>query len=168
MLDEHFKLAEKGMKIWERIDTQYNADLYILFPHENEEYNYYALLHLEEYLENKKVTKVVFLCSDMGVIKALPLFIKRNIVVCQMILDDIKAVLKYYALFEFTARLTIISLKEPYDTCGENLLGVKGITKEDLLCYDIYRFEKTPKKKKPQYNGEDKEVIGFLKLSGDE
>lgn len=166
-LESHFALAEKGKSLWERIDAKYNSDLYILFPHENEEYNYYALLHLDQYIEQKGAKKVVFLCSDSGMIKAIPLFTEKRIIIHRMLLDEIKAVIKYYALFEFTARLTIISLTEPYDTCGENFLGVKGITKEALLCYDIYQFNDVPIKERPGYNGRDKEIMRFLKLSGE-
>lgn len=165
-LEMHFALADKGKQLWENIDERFNADLYVLFPHLNEEYNYYALLYLDEYIAAKRAEKVVLITMESVIKKALPVFSKAKTEVYEISHDDIKAIIKYYALYEFSTRLTIISLKEPYDTCGENLLGVKGVTKEDLLCFDIYRFDERKLKDHPQYEGTDKEIIEFLGLSG--
>lgn len=166
-LEGHFALADKGKQLWETIDERFNADLYILFPHVNEEYNYYALLYLDEYIVAKKAEKVVLITMESVIKKALPVFSKLKAEVYEVSNDDIKAIIKYYALYEFSTRLTIISLKEPYDTCGENLLGVKGVTKEDLLCFDIYRFFKNSHKNPPDYDGSDIEIMKFLEFSGE-
>ncbi len=163
-LEGHFALADKGKQLWETIDERFNADLYILFPHVNEEYNYYALLYLDEYIVAKKAEKVVLITMESVIKKALPVFSKSKAEVYEVSNDDIKAIIKYYALYEFSTRLTIISLKEPYDTCGENLLGVKGVTKEDLLCFDIYRFFENPHKNIPAYDGEDEQLLWFMQL----
>lgn len=166
-LEEHFALADKGKQLWENIDESFKADLYILFPHVNEEYNYYALLYLDEYIEKKRAKEVVLITMERVIKKVLPVFSKAKIKVHEVSHDDIKAIIKYYALYEFSTRLTIISLKEPYDTCGENLLGVKGVTKEDLLCFDIYRLFENPHKNLSDYEGTDGEIIKFLKLCGE-
>lgn len=163
-LEGHFALADTGKQLWEAIDDEFDADLYIIFPHVNEEYNYYALLYLDEYISAKKAEKVVLITSESVIKKALPLFCEKKLVIYRADSDDIKAIIKYYALYEFSTRLTIISLKVPYDTCGENLLGVKGVTKEDLLCFDIYRFSENPHKSLPVYKGEDEDLLEFMRL----
>ena len=165
-LEKHFALADKGKALWESIDEKYNADLYILFPHVNEEYNYYALLYLDEYILAKKAEKIVLITMEDIIEKALPIFSKAKAEVHKINAEESKAIIKYYALYEFSTRLTIISLKMPYDTCGENLLGVKGVTKEDLLCFDIYRFSKNPHKEMPVYNGTADAVSKFMRLGG--
>ena len=164
MLESHIQLAEKGKEIWQEIDVAFDADLYILLPHAADVYNYYALLHMEQYLEAKGAKKVVLLFREEVIAKVLPLFCQREILTHKLNSADIDALLKYYALFEFTSRLTIVSLTRPYDTCAENLLGVHGVTKEDLLCYDIFHFTETPQKSVPVYDGEDEDIIGFLAL----
>ena len=164
VLEGHIQLAEKGKKVWQEIDVAFDADLYVLLPHVADVYNYYALLHIEQYLEAKGAKKVVLLFSEEVIAKALPLFCQREVLTHELSSADIDALLKYYALFEFTSRLTIVSLTRPYDTCAENLLGVHGVTKEDLLCYDIFHFTETPWKNAPAYDGKDKDIIDFLAL----
>ena len=44
------------------------------------------------------------------------------------------------ALVNLCEELTIVSVKEPYDTGAERLLGKKGVTKREILWFDIYRF----------------------------
>lgn len=165
-LEKHFALAEKGKALWESMDEKYNADLYIIFPHVNEEYNYYALLYLDEYIAAKKAEKIVIVTMEDVIERAIPVFSKAKAEVHKINDEEIKEIIKYYALYEFSTRLTIISLKMPYDTCGENLLGVKGVTKEDLLCFDIYRFSRNPHKEKPRYNGTDRALSEFMRLGG--
>ena len=164
MLEQEFILAGEGKHCWEEIEMEHKADLYILFPHKEDSYNYYALLHMDKFIESKKADKTVLLFADRVIEKALPYFVKRE-VECKLITEhEVDAILKYYALYEFTSRLTIISLTRPYDTCGENLIGVKGVTKEDLLCFDIFRFSNTPKRMHPVYEGSDTELASFMRF----
>ena len=99
MLKAHFELAEQGKKIWESLEEKYKADLYILFPHINEEYNYYALLHLEQFIQTKKAEKVVLLIVDDVIAKAVPLFTNKPLVIHKMQMEEKndykKAFLKY-------------------------------------------------------------------------
>lgn len=164
MVDELLRQAEKGKAVWENIDNKYDSEQYFIFPHENDEYNFYALLYLDQFMMENKLNKAVILCSDPVFEKVVPLFTQKDIVVYRIEKENIDAMLRYYGLFEFSTRLKIISLTKPYDTYGENLLGIKNVTKEDLLCYDIYRFDAVPQVEAPIYCGMDYEIINFLKL----
>lgn len=168
MLINNLFKAYQGRIIWNHIERKYNADCYILMPHIQEDFNYYALLHLNKYMKSRNAKNVVILCCDERVLRSYTYF-NINEVIKTIKISEKKAekLLKYYALYEFTTKLTIISLTKPYNTCGENLLGVKGVTKEDLLCFDIYRFNETPDTKRPVYHGDDqlvKEFIGRIDL----
>ena len=166
MLAKEFLLAGEGKHYWEMINREYDADLYILFPHVDDSYNYYALLHMDKFIETKQAKRTVLLSSELVIKKALPLFVKHEVDYKKISSHDIDALLKYYALYEFTSKMTIISLTRPYNTCGENLLGVKGVTKEDLLCFDIFRFSEIPQREHPKYEEDDEEIIEFMKLKG--
>lgn len=163
MLTNHFLKAYMGKRIWEKLEKQYHAPLYILMPEKQDVYNYYAMLYLKEFMEQKNLEDAVILTCDCGVLKSKELFqVPDKVQILLFPQRKAECLIKYYALYEFSTRLTIISLKKPYDTCGENLLGVKGVTKEDLLCFDIYRFGLNPQKKKPNYTGKQNEIIEFL------
>lgn len=164
MVDELLKQAEQGKAVWEEIDKKFDSEQYFLFPHENDEYNFYALLYFDHFMMINKLDKAIVLCYENVLEKVIPLFTKKNVTVCVLKKDDIESIVRYYGFFEFTTRLKIISLTKPYDTYGENLLGIKNVTKEDLLCYDIYRFDNIPKVEVPTYFGQDSEIVDFLKL----
>lgn len=165
MLVTHYIKAWWGYRIWKRIDKEQHAPMYILMPKEKDEYNYYALLHLEEYLKRKRLKGAVVLTCDKEAIVALEMFVTdAKIKVKPVYISREKAtrLIKYYALYEFTSRLVIVSLSEPYDTHGENLLGIKGIGKEDLVCFDIYKFGEKPERKSVSYKGTNRMINAFL------
>lgn len=141
-----FIKAFHGKCIWNRLDKTYHSDKYIVMPHVKDEYNQYAIQYLEAYLKKEKAQGAVILYQDETVPGMLE---KEKISGYDIQLKKwsdrkLRNLLKFYGLYEFSRKLTIISLTIPYDTCGENLLGVKGITKRELLCYDIYRFDAIP------------------------
>ena len=47
---------------------------------------------------------------------------------------DSDNILSFRELFNFSERFLIVSLTKPYGTELNKLLGVNGITKEDLVC----------------------------------
>lgn len=135
-----------GKRIWNRIQKKFEADKYILMPHEEDEYNMFALQYLEAYLKKEKAKKAIIFTFDEAVLKQCITYNGNyDVKVFQMSKENMNALLQFYALYEFSKKITIISLTKPYDTCGENLLGVHGVTKRELLCYDIYRFSEIPK-----------------------
>lgn len=159
----HFFKAKIGEKIWEKISKQNGAQLYVIMPENDDEYNYYALLYLDEYMSRKKVKTATIICSDRMIQEAIPAFTK-NSEVHSICFSNFRMeyLIKYYALYEFSSKVTIISLKKPYDTYGENLLGFKGVTKETLLCFDIYRFNEIPKINNPIYKGSVQRIKDFV------
>ena len=163
MLSCHYLKAWQGYRIWKKIDKKYQAPMYILMPKEKDEYNYYALQYLEQYLERKKLRKAVVLTCDEEAIAALDLFVAKSMVrAVHISRDEAVKLVKYYALHEFTSRIVIVSLSEPYDTHAENLIGVRGVEKSDLVCFDIYRFSEKPEAAQIHYSGNDEKVIAFL------
>ena len=163
MLINNFWKAYQGKIIWKMLESKYNADCFILMPHMQDDYNYYALLHLNKFIRSRGAHKTVILSYDEGVLKSYSYFkTEGEVKAIKMSENKIEKLIKYYALYEFSTKLTIISLTKPYDTCAENLLGIKGVTKQDLLCFDIYRFNETPEVIKPDYSGDDQVVIEFM------
>lgn len=148
LMEKAFKQAEHGKKVWQDLATNNPADRYIFMPHHQDEYNNYAMLYLDEYLSRGKWESAIIISSEQQMLREVqsyngpyqvtPVFMEQ---------EDIEAVLRFYALYMFSPKVTIISLTMPYDTGGENLLGIHGTTKRELLCYDIYRFDEVPRQK---------------------
>ena len=161
-----FLKAFKGLLLWKKLEKKFNADKYILMPKEKEEYNFFTLLYMDEFIEkNGDIKKIILLTFDKGVKKSLKIFANTNKVeIYPITRKKAEYIIQYYALYEFSTKLKIISLTEPYDTCGENLIGVKGVTKEDLVCFDILRLDRNMRKIFPVYDGDDKDVLEFYSL----
>lgn len=169
MLYLYYLKAFIGSLLWKMLERKYKADRYILMPKKGEVYNFFALLYLDEYIEKYRSQKTVIMTCDDSVKKALPLFSKAaNVCLCNFSRIKAECLLQYYALYEFSTKITIVSLTEPYDTCGENLLGIHGVTREDLLCYDIYRLDKSMRKNFPEYNHKDNDINELFALGQEE
>lgn len=163
MLIGHYWKAYKGYQIWNKIDKEYHAPIYILMPKEKDEYNYYALLHLEQFLKKRKITEAVILTCDEEAIAATEVFISDYKVNAKYISrQEALALIKYYSLCEFTSKLVIVSFTEPYDTYSEHLLGVHGVTKEELVCFDIYRLGVKPTAAPIKYTGKNPKILAFF------
>ncbi len=163
MLLTHYWKAFHGYLIWKYVDRKCHAPLYILMPKEKEEYNYHALLYLEQYLESRKLEEAVILTCDEEAIASLGLFVSKCAVEAVYV-SRRKALklIKYFALNISAARLVIVSLTEPYDTHSENLLGINGVDKGDLVWNDIYRLKGIPEKILKRYDGNDRKIRAFV------
>ena len=143
-LEEQFKLARQGKENWEILQNEIPADKYILLPHPGDEYNRYAAKYLPYFARKQKAKKIAILSENKQDLDMFDQFDGTEILKCQKEAEWIDSIIKFYGMYEFSNKLVIVSLTRPYDTCGENLLGVKGITKKELLCYDIYGLEEVP------------------------
>lgn len=142
-----FLKAFVGKIQWDLLCRKYQVDRFILMPHRHEIYNTYTLCYLPAYLEKEKVCSVCLITCDREIYEQIQKGVWPNRYQVQALLKRdnwIHRIIRFYALYEFSNKIKIISLTEPYDTCGENLLGVHGVTKKELLCYDILGLTRVP------------------------
>lgn len=142
-----FISAFRGRIQWLRLCNRYTAGRYMIMPHKQEQYNDYALQYLTAYMKKEKVSSLCMITCDKKIYskartKAYPP--EYHVQVLFKSENWIHHIIKYYALYEFSNKIKIISLTEPYDNCAENLLGVHGTTKRELLCYDILSLSEIP------------------------
>ncbi len=138
--------AIKGRRLWLRLSHNYQVDRYILMPHKTSSYNDYAIDYIDAYLHKEGLHSAVFVSSNQAVLDRLSAYDGvYEVSAIYMAHSQIMDMMRFYALYPFSDKVVIISLTIPYDTCGENLLGVEGVTRRELFCYDIYRFDCVPK-----------------------
>lgn len=144
-MENKLRQAERGREIWKNLEKKYSFDKYIFMPHQKDEYNDYALLYLDDYLSKERWNSAVIFSLEEALVKWVNENVwKHSVVAYVMDRQDMDDILRFYALYMFSPKATIISLTIPYDTGAENLLGIHGTTKRELLCYDIYRFDEVP------------------------
>lgn len=142
-----FICAFEGKLQWSCLRRRYFVEQYIFMPHQQEQYNEYTLQYLDAYMKKEKINSICIVTCDRDIYKKIKTQADEKtyrVVILLRKKNWIYKITKFYALYEFSNKIKIISLTEPYDTCGENLLGVYGITKRELLCYDILGFETIP------------------------
>ena len=145
-MDKELMEAVSGRLFWLRLSRRYKADRYILLPHEESEYNGYAVDYLDKYLEKEGAQSALFVSCAQGMLDRVTAYEgPYNVSGVYMSQGQLMAMMRFYALYPFSDQAVIVSLTIPYDTCGENLLNIPGVTRRELFCYDIYRFNTVPK-----------------------
>ena len=129
--------ALKGYFYWKTLEKKYpKTEKFIIFSGENEEYDYWGLKILPQYMESKKKKKILLL------------FWKENNIACDTKKIEKKVIshknmenmLAYFALWDMSDKWIVVSTKKPYDTGAERLLGKNGITIKDIVKYDVYKL----------------------------
>lgn len=148
MLMRYLSQAFRGKLLWERLKKQYGPGYwpsrYILFPSEDDTYNAWGLCYLTQYLRKNNFDKVMAVVSDSSLKGALSNIRHNNLHIVPIEKKQMDCLIRLCALVDLNAECTIVSVKEPYDTGAERLLGKKGTTKKDIVWYDIYKMSTQP------------------------
>ena len=145
LMGKELREAVSGRRLWLRLSLDYQVDRYILMPHITSDYNDYAIDYIDAYLHKEGLHSAIFVSSNQVVLDRLSVYDGAyEVSATYMTHSQIMDMMRFYALYPFSDKVVIISLTIPYDTCGENLLGVEGINRRELFCYDIYRFDRVP------------------------
>lgn len=136
------KLVEgiKGRIAWYFLDNKFHAEKYIFFPSWDEIYNKWGILMLPVYMREHQMKKIVVLVCDERVEKALHCIRGMDIVTIKIPLEQMTQFMSYYALIDKGKNWIVVSVTQPYETGSKRLLGVRQITKKDIVYYDVYGF----------------------------
>lgn len=133
-----------GKWIWMRLRRKYGTGFlpsrYILFPSKDPEYNHWGVTLLPTYLAEKHIDKVMLLTTDETLAATLQEVAHSNKHILKISPSKMHCLLRLAALVNLNEEMTIVSVKEPYDTCAERLLGKRGVTKKEIVWYDIYHL----------------------------
>lgn len=171
LLLDNISKAYKGRELWIKLieENSISDKTYvILMPSLNRKYNYYALLHLNQFLEQKNADQVVILTFDEEVIESAEIFSEKVKKVINFSRESSELLMKFYSLYMFTDKLIIVSLEEPEGRSGMQLIGKKGITLEEVIAIGIYGLRKFESVEPPQYNGNNNKIRSFLENQKEE
>jgi len=148
MLMNYLLQACRGKLLWERMKKKYgpgyHPSRYILFPSGDDEYNAWAIYYMPHYLEKFHLDKAMAVVADDALENVLPNVQHNNLHIVKIEKEQLDCLVRLCALVDLNSECTIISVKEPYDTGAERMLGKKGVTKREIVWYDIYRMSKPP------------------------
>ena len=164
---EKFKQVKVGKKIYRQLYENYLSDpndypLVVVFPHDDEECNYYGLLFLDELLV-RNLQKSALILTDCDLVeKTAELFTKKIKAVVKLTPDEIDSLTSLYCFKPFD-NIIFVSLSKPEGRTAFRIVGANGLTKKMLVAIGVYFLipypDKTPL---PLYEGNDENIIKFL------
>lgn len=137
LLNESIEMARKGREHWMHISETYNVDdksYVVLLPDCNKEINEISIGAINKLADNSN--KIIVLTHDNSIMGYKDF--KNNVDVIEFGRKEAEELMKFYALYQFTNKLIIVSLNEPEGRYGEGLIGKKGITLKELVYIGIF------------------------------
>ncbi|MEA4924877.1 MAG: hypothetical protein VB084_06135 [Syntrophomonadaceae bacterium] len=158
----------QGWYGWHKLVKKYKLGntAVILMPSCERDYNYNALLYLDQMLLSRKFDNAVILTHSAVVMKSASLFSDKILGVEKFSRKHAEQLMQYYCLYEFDKRLIVASLDEPNGRNGSVLIGKKGTTLEEIFVIGVYRVYPYNQRPAPKYSGGDKEIEQFLNPAG--
>jgi len=168
LLFQNLVSAYRGWWLWHKLTKKYKKHggsnwAYILLPDTNERDNYLSLLYLEQMLSHHKFSKAVILTHNAQVHKLAPLFPAQiaEVVECSRI--EALQLIQFYCLYNFDIRFFCAALDEPYGRDASKLIGVNGISAEEIFAIGVYRIYPYAKELPPALDNADEALVSFIK-----
>lgn len=119
--------------------------LVLLLPSCDDVNNYFSLLYINQGIKKMGKDNAVVLTYDNRVVKQAKKFSGKIIKVIRFSKTKANSLMQYACVYNFDDRLVIGSLDEPSIRKGSNLIGLKGVSAEEVFAVGIYKcypFEK--------------------------
>jgi hypothetical protein len=135
--------AWRGRALWTRLRKRYDIDdgsYVVAFIEDDHALNETALAHVQDLIADRRARGVVVVTDQESVAEQAG--DQANGVVAVEVLGsrEIEHLLSFYELYQFTPRLFFVSLTRPYGNRLSQMVGVNGLTLDDLVCLSMYRI----------------------------
>lgn len=144
LLLKYLLQANSGRKLWRKIQKKYGHideyTRYILFPENDDEYNAWAIYFLNSWAEIFRYERIFVISSNESVLSAIHLLKEHDFETISIPEKQIRNLIRLAGLVNMMASWSIVSVKQPYDTGAERMLGKKGITKKEIVWYDMLQI----------------------------
>lgn len=140
LLEERIQSAEAGRIFWKELQQKHQfsgKDYIVIFPDENTKCNYYVLKHLDKFAEKNKCKRFFFLTVSSDIKQQAEQFVNTEYCIVDCEKKAVNDLITYYMLQMFTENLLIASLDKPEGRNGKNIIGVNGITEEEVAAIGI-------------------------------
>lgn len=138
---ERISTAKKGRELWLSLVEQYqieNSHYVIVLPSCGAIYNEPAIQELPRFLKKRGIKKAFVLTSDDNVLNRKIAYDEIEVVFVEMLMSDLKALVQFYNLYEFSPNVIIGSLEEPSGRMGKQLIGKKNLSSEEVFAGIVY------------------------------
>lgn len=143
-----------GVFLWRmlRLKLRINYKKVVLvLVNENSELDYYALAHLEDYMNRKFADEAVVLYLDEeGIdhfaesVLAEYVSAEKKVRLCKCSRRTVEAVYDYYSFHKFFDNLTFTFASHPKDNLLGKVLEKTQVNEEDAVCLGLYHLRTVP------------------------
>ena len=135
--------AWRGRALWVRLRKRYDIDsgaYVVAFVEDDHALNEVALAHVQDLIADRRARGVVVVTDQESVAEQAGRQTDGILAVEVLAHRDIEHLLSFYELYQFTPRLFFVSLTRPYGNRLWQMVGVNGLTLDDLVCLSMYRI----------------------------
>jgi hypothetical protein len=135
--------AWRGRALWMRLRKRYDVDngaYVVAFVADEDALNEVALAHVQDLIADRQARGVVVVTDQKRVAEQAG-EAADGVLAVELLADrEIEFLLSFYELYQFTPRLFFVSLTRPYGNRLWKMVGVNGLTLDDLVCLSMYRI----------------------------
>jgi hypothetical protein len=135
--------AWRGRAVWIRLRKRYDIDdgaYVVAFVEDDHALNEVALARIEDLIADRRARGVVVVTDQEWVAEQTGQQTGGILGVEVLAERDIEYLISFYELYQFTPRLFFVSLTRPSENRLSKMVGVRGLTLEDLVCLSMYRI----------------------------
>lgn len=135
--------AWRGRALWIRLRKRYDVDngaYVVAFVEDEDALNQVALAHIQDLIADRRARGVVVVTDQKQVAEQAG-EATDGVLAVELLADrEIEFLLSFYEMYQFTPRLFFVSLTRPYGNRLCQMVGVNGLTLDDLVCLSMYRI----------------------------
>lgn len=143
MIAQRLIAAWRGRALWTRLRKRYDIDdgaYVVAFVEDDDSLNEVALAHVRDLIADRRARGVVVVTDQAWVAEEAGKETDGVLGVEVLADREIELLLSFYELYQFTPRLFFVSLTRPYGNRLCQMVGVNGLTLDDLVCLAMYRI----------------------------
>jgi hypothetical protein len=135
--------AWRGRVLWLRLRKRHevnNGAYVVAFIEDDPALNEVALARIADLVADRRARGVVVVTDQVWLAGQIGEDIAGILAVEVLTGREIDALLSYYELCQFSARICFVSLTRPYANHLWRMVGINGLTLDDLVCLSMYRI----------------------------
>ena len=127
------------MRLRKRYDID-NGAYVVAFVEDDHALNEVAFAHIQDLIADRRARGVVVVTDQEWVAEQAGEEADGVLAVEVLADREVECLLSFYELYQFTPRLFFVSLTRPYGNRLWQMMGVNGLTLDDLVCLSMYRI----------------------------
>lgn len=135
-------LSWKVMRIKFRVNYK---KVILVLVNENKELDYYAMIHLKDYMQRKYANEALILYADKTVyhmIRNIKTGVNKK--VYQYPEKKIRRIYRYYSFFKFFDNIVFTYTSSPKDNQLGKILKETQVNEEEAVCLGLYQLRTVP------------------------